>query len=164
MIDTHFWVLSERTSLYFLLIGASALVLILFVGLVYWVRQYMESQAAHHTYVAEELRSMRQKFESATKSRAVLRGQFAERLFPLMTECPYAAIDMIFLGRPFDYLVLQGYQHGAIEEVVFVEIKTGQSSLSSIQRSLRDCIESGRVRWVTHTIKELCDESLPSSS
>jgi predicted Holliday junction resolvase-like endonuclease len=34
-----------------------------------------------------------------------------------------------------------------INEVVFVEIKTGNSQLSSNERSLRDAIEAKRVRW-----------------
>lgn len=34
-----------------------------------------------------------------------------------------------------------------IDEVVFVEIKSGSSQLSSNERSLRDAIEAKRVRW-----------------
>ena len=39
-----------------------------------------------------------------------------------------------------------------INEVVFVEIKTGNSQLSSNERRLRDAIEAKRVCWHEHHI------------
>jgi predicted Holliday junction resolvase-like endonuclease len=39
-----------------------------------------------------------------------------------------------------------------IKEAVFVEIKTGNSQLSSNERSLREAIEAKRVRWLEHHV------------
>jgi predicted Holliday junction resolvase-like endonuclease len=92
--------------------------------------------------------------KSLSTSRSVVKGQLAEQMFPLSIECPFLLSDMKFFGQPIDYIVLDGYSNGDIKEVVFVEIKTGNARLSSIQRSLRDCIDAKRVSWATVTIKE----------
>lgn len=92
--------------------------------------------------------------KSIQTSRAVVKGQLAEQMFPLSIECPFMLADMKFFGQPIDYIVLDGYSNGTIKEVVFVEIKTGNARLSSIQRSLRDCITDKRVAWATVNIKE----------
>jgi predicted Holliday junction resolvase-like endonuclease len=92
--------------------------------------------------------------KSLATSRAVIKGQLAEQLFPLSIDCPFEPADMRFFGQPFDYIVIDGYSNGDIKEVVFVEIKTGSARLSPIQRALRSCIDAGRVRWQTVTIKE----------
>lgn len=105
--------------------------------------------------INNELAKVREQHKKSEKtSRSVIKGQISEQLFPLVIDCPYHSADMKFFGQPFDYLVLKGYNDGNITEVVFVEIKTGRSSLSAVQRSLRDCIEQKRVSWDTVRIKE----------
>jgi predicted Holliday junction resolvase-like endonuclease len=37
---------------------------------------------------------------------------------------------------------------GLVRDVVFVEIKTGTSTLSTRERRVRDAIQAGRVRWL----------------
>jgi predicted Holliday junction resolvase-like endonuclease len=57
------------------------------------------------------------------------------------------ASEARFIGKPIDFLIFKGMDDQHIDEVVFVEIKTGNSHLSSNERSLRDAIEAKRVRW-----------------
>ena len=56
------------------------------------------------------------------------------------------------MGKPIDFLIFNGMDKQNISEVVFVEIKTGNSQLSSNERSLRDAIEAKRVRWHEHHV------------
>jgi predicted Holliday junction resolvase-like endonuclease len=93
-----------------------------------------------------------------TTSRSVIKGQIAEQIYPLLPNCPFVLADMKFFGQPFDYLVLKGYSEGDISEVVFVEVKTGSSRLSPVQRSLRRCIEQRRVSWETAELGSLSGE------
>lgn len=52
-----------------------------------------------------------------------------------------------------------------INEVVFVEMKTGNSQLSSNERSLRDAIEAKRVRWHEHRVNhDIAAMPAPKSS
>ncbi len=54
---------------------------------------------------------------------------------------------MRFLGTPVDLIVFDGLSVGALEQVVFVEIKTGASQLSTRERRVREAIQAGRVAW-----------------
>ncbi len=76
--------------------------------------------------------------------RRSLKGKISEQMFPLFSD--YRASDMRFLGSPVDYIVFRGYSEGKIDEVVFLEVKSG-GTLSTVERSLRDAVERGKVRF-----------------
>lgn len=78
-------------------------------------------------------------------SGAVVKGQAAEQLAPLNFD--YLPSDARFLGSPVDYVVFDGLSDGDEVEVVFLEVKTGGSRLSSRERRIREAVEQGRVRW-----------------
>ena len=40
-----------------------------------------------------------------------------------------------------------------MEEIVFIEVKSGHSTLSPVERSVRDAIVQGHVRWVEYRIE-----------
>ncbi|MCA9795327.1 MAG: hypothetical protein KC910_26140 [Candidatus Eremiobacteraeota bacterium] len=80
-------------------------------------------------------------------SGAVLKGQAAEQLAPLSGGFPYLPADARFLGSPIDYLVFDGLSEEGPLEIVFVEVKTGQSRLSARERRVREAVEAGRCRW-----------------
>ena len=42
------------------------------------------------------------------------------------------------------------YSRGEVDEVVFIEVKTGDSRQSAVERSLRKAIERGSVRYVEY--------------
>jgi hypothetical protein len=85
--------------------------------------------------------------DAVKRSRAVLGGQLTEQLAPYLPDFPWSATEVRFLGKPIDFLVFRGMDGKAIEEVVFVEVKTGESRLSPVERTLRDAIQAGRVSW-----------------
>lgn len=85
-------------------------------------------------------------------SHRALAGQAAEQWAPFLEGFPGHPSDARFLGAPIDYLVFDGLREGDVNEVVFVEVKSGKSSLSTTERRLRDCIREGRVRWVEHRV------------
>jgi predicted Holliday junction resolvase-like endonuclease len=85
--------------------------------------------------------------DAVRRSRAVLSGQAAEQLAPWLPGFPWDPAEVRFIGKPVDFLVFRGASSGEISEVVFVEVKTGTSSLSKVERSLRDAVKEGRVRW-----------------
>jgi predicted Holliday junction resolvase-like endonuclease len=62
--------------------------------------------------------------------------------------------DARFLGRPVDFVVFDGLDEGDLRQIVFVEVKTGGSKLTSRERLIRDAIRDGRVMW-----KEIRDTS-----
>jgi len=81
------------------------------------------------------------------QSRAVTRGQMYEQLVPYLPEFEFNPKDAQFLGRPVDFVVFDGLDEGDLRRIVFVEVKTGGSKLTTRERLVRDAIRGGRVEW-----------------
>ncbi len=86
--------------------------------------------------------------DAVKRSRAVLTGQIGEQFAPLLPNFPCHAADCRFFGKPIDYIGFKGLNEGEVEEVLFIEIKSGGSMLSRRERSLKEAIEKKRVRYV----------------
>lgn len=83
---------------------------------------------------------------SAGRSLATRFGQINEQFAPFLASYPYDPKDFRFLGTPIDGVQFNG------EEVIFVEIKSSRSKLNERQRSIRDAVQAGRVRWMEFRI------------
>lgn len=92
--------------------------------------------------------------EAIRRSRAVLTGQFSEQLAPYLPNFPFSPSEVRFLGKPVDFLVFPGIDQKKVEEVVFVEVKSGTSGLNSTERSLKEAVLQKKVRWVEYRIPE----------
>jgi predicted Holliday junction resolvase-like endonuclease len=81
------------------------------------------------------------------QSRAVTRGQMYEQLVPYLPEFQFNPKDAQFLGKPVDFVVFDGLDEGVVRNIVFVEVKTGASKLTTRERLVRDAVNAGRVEW-----------------
>lgn len=81
------------------------------------------------------------------QSRAVTRGQIYEQLVPYLPDFQFNPKDAQFLGKPVDFIVFDGLDEGDLRRIVFVEVKTGVSTLTTRERRVRDAIRRGRVEW-----------------
>lgn len=75
-------------------------------------------------------------------------GQKSENLLPFLSSFPYKDDEIRGLFNPIDLIVFRE------DEVVFVEVKSGQSQLSDKQRKIRDQIKNGKVRFEIHRMDE----------
>jgi hypothetical protein len=94
----------------------------------------------------------RERSDAIKRSRAVLGGQFSEQLAPFLPLFPGDPTECRFIGKPVDFVSFAGASQGSIDEVVFIEVKTGDSRLSPVERSLRAAIERGAVRYVEYRV------------
>ena len=85
--------------------------------------------------------------DAISHSRAVLSGQFSEQIAPYLPDFPYKPTEARFIGKPIDFIVFKGMDGKKIEEVVFVEVKTGQSQLSPVEKSLKEAVENKKISW-----------------
>ena len=92
--------------------------------------------------------------DSVDRSRATLSGQFLEKLAPHLPDFPYDPTDVRFIGTPVDYVVFDGLAEGDLQEIVFLEVKSGRSTLRSSQRRVRDTVDAGAVRWDVYRIPD----------
>lgn len=79
--------------------------------------------------------------QSRKRSQSTRYGQITEQFAPFMAAWPWDAKRFKFLGDPID-----GVQF-TDDGIVFVEIKTNTSRLSTVQRQVRDHVRAGRVQW-----------------
>lgn len=112
--------------------------------------------------VQEKLKSLQEdlfkdfdqkKRKSADVARTVMRGQLLQQFVPFTTT-GYNPFDFRFMGDFCDYIIVDGYtdakdnNSNKINKLVFVEVKTGDASLSKHQRAVRSAIQEGRVEWL----------------
>jgi predicted Holliday junction resolvase-like endonuclease len=65
---------------------------------------------------------------------------------PFLANFPYDPKQAHFLGMPVDYVVFTD------DEVVFLEVKSGQAVLSKRQQQIKDLILKGKVSWKEYRI------------
>jgi predicted Holliday junction resolvase-like endonuclease len=85
--------------------------------------------------------------DAVNRSLAVTAGKVHEQLIPYLPSFPYNPKDVRFLGSPVDLVVFDGLAEGQVQRIIFVEVKTGSSSLTVRERSVRDVIRSREVEW-----------------
>ena len=103
-------------------------------------------------YWESQIESIRQ--DAIKRSRAVLGGQFSEQLAPYLPDFPFSPTECRFIGKPVDFIVFKGMDEKAISEVVFVEVKSGKSTLSSQEKALREAVREKRVVWYEYAVPE----------
>jgi predicted Holliday junction resolvase-like endonuclease len=111
---------------------------------------YLIGKAVMKSRLQEDVVEIRK--DAVKRSRAVLTGQISEQLAPFLPDFPWKPSEARFIGKPIDFLIFEGMDEKEITEVVFVEVKSGGSRLSGVERSLRDAIEQKRVRWEEYRV------------
>ncbi|MBO6177311.1 MAG: Holliday junction resolvase [Treponema sp.] len=95
----------------------------------------------------------RERNDAVKRSRAVIGGQFGEQVAPYLPEFPCNPGDARFIGKPVDFIAFKGCaDKDEVEEILFVEVKSGSSTLSRRERQIKSAVEEGRVRFVEYRI------------
>ncbi|UTC66382.1 MULTISPECIES: Holliday junction resolvase-like protein [unclassified Treponema] len=90
--------------------------------------------------------------DAVKRSRAVLNGQLSEQLAPFFPDFPANPTEIQFIGKPIDYIAFNGSSQGRIEDISFIEIKTGSSSLSPVERSLKDAVKKNKIKYIEYHV------------
>lgn len=90
------------------------------------------------------------------RSRSVLGGLFSEQVAPFLPNFPkeLKTSEAKFIGKPIDFIFFKGLDDQNINEVVFVEIKSGKSQLNTNERKLRDAIINKKVSWYEYRVDD----------
>ena len=94
------------------------------------------------------------KRDIADRQRAGIKGRVAEMFAPFLKNFPYAPSDCKFIGEPIDYIVFNGMSDGRVRDIVFLEVKSGKSRMSEIQKNIKSVIEKKGVRWEEFRFEE----------
>lgn len=120
-------------------------------------------QAEYERMFKEEIENAKKR--SRTSQRSSIKGKVAEQLAPLfsLNKLGVDPAEMRFIGTPVDYIVFKGHKNGEIEEIIFLEVKTGKSSLTKLEKQVKKAIEEKRVKWKELRIRPE-EDSKPSDT
>ena len=91
--------------------------------------------------------------ENAIKnSRSVLVGNFSEQLSPYLPNFPLKPSEVKFLGKPVDFIGFKGLDNKKIEEIVFIEVKSGKSKMNTTEKSIEEAIKHKRIKFVEYRV------------
>jgi len=122
------------------LLPSLVLVLILGIGIGLLVALlYVQRWKARYTQAIRQ--------DAVQRSQAVTSGKVHEQLVPYLPEFGFNPKDARFVGSPVDLLVFDGLDEGELRRVVFLEIKTGGSTLTGRERQVRDVVRARQVTW-----------------
>jgi len=80
-----------------------------------------------------------------TTTEAVNIGKMLEHLVPILKGFDFEPADCRTLFQPIDLLVFDGLSASKVDQLAFVEVKTGEAQLNPPQRKIRDAIRGHRV-------------------
>jgi predicted Holliday junction resolvase-like endonuclease len=143
--------LSRGQAAYILIVAAAAGLALLVIGLWLGLRLGRRSGRLEAERGLPE-RVAAERDDAVRRSRAVLGGLAAEQLAPWLPGFPFDPTEVRFVGKPVDFIAFVGASSGRVEEVVLVEVKSGNASASGVERSLRDAVRKGRVRWEEYRV------------
>lgn len=91
--------------------------------------------------------------DAVKRSRAVLGGQMAEQVAPFLPNFPCNPSDARFIGKPVDFIAFPGLdEKNTVDEVLLIEVKTGNSVLSEREKEIKRAVKEGRVRYIEYRI------------
>ena len=124
-----------------------------------WRSEELESAKAHmrdilsqeaalslEQWKVEAEREIRQ--DAIAKSQSVTMGKMTEHFVPYLPGFGYNPRDARFIGSPIDLVIFDGLDEGFVRKIIFAEIKTGASSLSTRERWVRDAILAKNIEWL----------------
>ncbi|MCA9486552.1 hypothetical protein H6501_00255 [Candidatus Woesearchaeota archaeon] len=104
-------------------------------------------------YEAAQAMLEKERKDAVKKSRSVLTGQFSEQIAPYLPDFPVDPSECKFLGAPIDFVCFRGLNEREIEEIVFVEVKSQNARMTGTEKSIREAVENGRVRFEEYRVK-----------
>lgn len=88
--------------------------------------------------------------DAINRSYSVNLGKITEHLVPFHQSflSQFNPKDARFIGSPIDLIVFDGYADKKDEiQIYIVEIKTGNSKLTEIQKKIKEAVLNGNIRW-----------------
>ena len=83
---------------------------------------------------------------AAKKSTEVNFGKVLEKVAPALCNFPFVCTDCRPIFEPIDYLAFKGWtEKGRVEELCFIDIKTGNARLNTHQQQVKSAVENGKV-------------------
>ena len=88
-----------------------------------------------------------QRKNAIERSKHVVMWQVNEKIAPILPGFPYNYKDLVFIGKWIDYIVFDWLSTGYLKQVVFLEIKSGNSLLNKNEIMIQECVNRKKVYY-----------------
>lgn len=124
-------------------------VIVLLFVVIFLAVRYIYLRASFEQRVKEwlEKEEGRIRKDAIERSARTLSGKTLEKLIPFLEKFPYNPHDLRWLGDPIDFVIFDGYSKKSPEQIVFCEVKSGESNLSKVQNEIKELVEKKKVKW-----------------
>ena len=131
------------------------LVLILFVTTIYFLVKYVKWKLKFEQKLKEILEEREKEIrdDAIKRSARTISGRTLEKFVPFLSDFPYDAHDVRWLGDPIDLIIFDGYSKNEPKQIVFCEVKSGKGSLSKGQKEIRNLVEQRKIKWDVFFVK-----------
>jgi predicted Holliday junction resolvase-like endonuclease len=123
-----------------------AFLIVLLVGI--WIGKKLVEQsykAKLQEWMSEAEGRIRQ--DAIQRSRVTLGGKLSEQLAPYFPNFKYDPTETRFIGTPVDLLIFPGLSENNPKEIVFMEVKSGKSKLTTREKKVKDLVGQKKIRW-----------------
>jgi len=99
-----------------------------------------------------EERINEERVDAINRSRSVLMGKLFETVRPFLPEFDHHPGDLRSIWNPVDFVSFNGLAvNRVVESITFIEVKSGKSTLSGVEKSIQKVVESGKISFETVT-------------
>jgi predicted Holliday junction resolvase-like endonuclease len=103
--------------------------------------------------------------DAIKRSRSTLMGKLFETVRPYLPGFAYNPNDLRAIWNPVDFVCFNGLAvNRSVESITFIEIKTGKSFLTSVERSIRDAVKNNRISFETVSTLGISTDELPGTT
>lgn len=85
--------------------------------------------------------------QAINQSKSVILWHVHEKRAPFSQQFPYHPKDCVFIGKWFDYIVLDWLSLWELRQIIFVEIKTWRSQQNDNEKQIQQVINSKNVSY-----------------
>lgn len=89
---------------------------------------------------------------SVKRSKSVILWEVYEKIIPFLPNFPYHPRDMVFVWKWVDYIIFHGLANGNLQEIIFLEVKSGSSKLNKNERVIRDKILAKNIQYKEYRV------------
>lgn len=125
------------------------ILVILFLMVIYFYFKNREWKIKFEQKVKEwkEQEEKRIREDAIVRSARVLSGKTLEKLVPFLEKFPHDPHDVRWLGNPIDLVIFDGCSSQNPNQIVFCELKSGDSKLTKTQKRIKELIEAKKIKW-----------------
>ena len=90
--------------------------------------------------------------QAVKQSRAVILGEVAEKIAPILPQIPYNPKDMVFIWKAVDYIVFDWLAWWKLKQIIFLEIKSWKSKQNNNEKQVEQIINLKKVKYQVKTL------------